>query len=204
MAMEKNKVKFGLNKVHFAMCHIDDDGNATYDTPVRIPGGVSLSVNPSGEPENFYADNRVYYVINNNSGYEGDLELALLSLEFRKDVLGEILDQKGVLVEKNDAELKQFALLFEFSGDKNKIRHCLFCCSASRPATESSTIEDEKEVKTETLSLTATALNSGLVKTKTCEKTDAEVYENWYKAVYMPNLAAAVQSGKASAASVKA
>ena len=32
----------------------------------------------------------------------------------------------------------------------------------------------------------------------------AEVYENWYKAVYMPNLAAAVQSGKASAASVKA
>ena len=98
----------------------------------------------------------------------------------------------------------RFALLFEFSGDKNKIRHCLFCCSASRPATESSTIEDEKEVKTETLSLTATALNSGLVKTKTCEKTDAEVYENWYKAVYMPNLAAAVQSGKASAASVKA
>lgn len=105
-AGKKNKVKFGLNKVHFAMCHIDDDGNATYDTPVRIPGGVSLSVNPSGEPENFYADNRVYYVINNNSGYEGDLELALLSLEFRKDVLGEILDQKGVLVEKNDAELK--------------------------------------------------------------------------------------------------
>ena len=70
-------------------------------------------------------------------------------------------------------------------------------------ATESSTIEDEKEVKTETLSLTATALNSGLVKTKTCEKTDAEIYENWYKAVYMPNLAAAIQSGKASAASVK-
>ncbi len=70
-AGKKNKVKFGLNKVHFAMCHIDDDGNATYDTPVRIPGGVSLSVNPSGEPENFYADNRVFYVINNNSGYEG-------------------------------------------------------------------------------------------------------------------------------------
>ena len=120
-AGKKNKVKFGLNKVHFAMCHIDDDGNATYDTPVRIPGGVSLSVNPSGEPENFYADNRVYYVINNNSGYEGDLELALLSLEFRKDVLGEILDQKGVLVEKNDAELKQFALLFEFDGDVNHL-----------------------------------------------------------------------------------
>ena len=172
--------------------------------PVRIPGAVSLSIDAEGEASNFYADDGVYYVINNNSGYTGDLEIALVPLEFATDILGEKLDEKGVLTETNTAEVSQFALLFEFSGDKNKIRHCLFCCSASRPATESSTIEDEKEVKTETLSLTATALNSGLVKTKTCEKTDAEVYENWYKAVYMPNLAAAVQSGKASAASVKA
>ena len=149
-AGKKNKVKFGLNKVHFAMCHIDDDGNATYDTPVRIPGGVSLSVNPSGAAENFYADNRVYYVINNNAGYEGDLELALLSLEFRTDVLGEILDKKGVLVEKNDAELKQFALLFEFDGDVKHIRH--------------------------------------VVKCRTCEETDSEVYANWYKAVYVPDV----------------
>ena len=185
MAMEKNKVKFGLNKVHYAkITSYDEEGVPTFAKPVRIPGAVSLSIEAEGEASNFYADDGVYYVINNNSGYK--------------------LDGKGVLTETNTAEVSQFALLFEFSGDKNKIRHCLFCCSASRPATESSTIEDEKEVKTETLSLTATALNSGLVKTKTCEKTDAEVYENWYKAVYMPNLAAAVQSGKASAASVKA
>lgn len=187
-ARKKNKVKFGLNKVHFAMCHIDDDGNATYDTPVRIPGGVSLSVNPSGEPENFYADNRVYYVINNNSGYEGDLELALLSLEFRKDVLGELLDQKGVLVEKNDAELKQFALLFEFDGDVNHIRHVLYCCTASRTAVEGETNTDTKTPKTETCSFTAAALDNGLVKCRTCEETDSEVYANWYKAVYVPNV----------------
>ena len=205
MAMEKNKVKFGLNKVHYAkITSYDEEGVPTFAKPVRIPGAVSLSIDAEGEASNFYADDGVYYVINNNSGYTGDLEIALVPLEFATDILGEKLDEKGVLTETNTAEVSQFALLFEFSGDKNKIRHCLFCCSASRPATESSTIEDEKEVKTETLSLTATALNSGLVKTKTCEKTDAEDYENWYKAVYMPNLAAAVQSGKASAASVKA
>ena len=205
MAMEKHKVKFGLNKIHYAkITSYDEEGVPTFAKPVRIPGAVSLSIDAEGEASNFYADDGVYYVINNNSGYTGDLEIALVPLEFATDILGEKLDEKGVLTETNTAEVSQFALLFEFSGDKNKIRHCLFCCSASRPATESSTIEDEKEVKTETLSLTATALNSGLVKTKTCEKTDAEVYENWYKTVYMPNLAAAVQSGKASAASVKA
>lgn len=203
MAMEKNKVKFGLNKVHYAkILSFDDEGVPTFAEPVRIPGAVSLSIDAEGEASNFYADDGVYYVINNNSGYTGDLEIALVPLDFSTDILGEKLDKNGVLSEINTAEVAQFALLFEFSGDKNKIRHCLFCCSASRPGTESSTIEDEKEVKTETLSLTATALNNGLVKTKTCENTSADIYNNWYKNVYMPDFTASEKAQK-SAASVK-
>lgn len=186
--MEKNKVKFGLNKVHYAkITSFDDEGVPTYATPVRIPGAVSLSIDANGEAENFFADNGVYYVINNNSGYEGDLEIALVTLEFATEILGEVLDSKGVLVETNSAELQQFALLFEFDGDKNHIRHVLYCCSASRPATESSTTEDSKEVKTETLSLTATALSNGLVKARSCEKTDTATFDSWYSNVYMPD-----------------
>lgn len=191
MALKKNKVKFGLNKVHWAKITAwSDDGVPTFATPVRLPGAVSLSVDASGGADNFYADNGVYYVINNNSGYEGDLEVALITTDFATEILGEQLDNKGVLVERNDAELAQFALLFEFEGDKNKIRHVLYCCSASRPATESSTTEEETEVKTETLSLKATALPSGLVKSKTCENTDETTYNNWYNAVYIPTAAA--------------
>ncbi len=189
--MDKNKVKFGLNKVHWAkITSFTEDGMPVFGTPVRLPGAVSLSIDAEGEAENFYADDCVYYVINNNSGYTGDLEVALVTLEFAQEILGEILDSKGVLVETNTAELQQFALLFEFTGDKNKIRHCLYCCSASRPATEGQNTEDSKEVKTETLSLTATALVNGLVKARSCEKTDATTYNNWYKAVYMPDLTA--------------
>ena len=65
----------------------------------------------------------------------------------------------------------QFTLLFEFDGDKNHIRHVLYCCSASRPATEGETTEESKSVKTEKLSLKASALPNGLVKSKTCEST---------------------------------
>ena len=192
MALKKNKVKFGLNKVHWAKITAwSDDGVPTFAAPVRLPGAVSLSVDASGGADNFYADNGVYYVINNNSGYEGDLEVALITTDFATEILGEQLDSKGVLVERNDAELAQFALLFEFEGDKNKIRHVLYCCSASRPATESSTTEEETEVKTETLSLKATALPSGLVKSKTCENTDQTTYDNWYGAVYIPTAATA-------------
>ena len=38
-----------------------------------MPGSVSISLDANGEPENFYADGGVYYVINNNCGYDGDL-----------------------------------------------------------------------------------------------------------------------------------
>ena len=153
MALKKNKVKFGLNKVHWAKITAwSDDGVPTFATPVRLPGAVSLSIDANGENDNFYADNTVYYVINNNAGYEGDLEVALITTDFATAILGEVLDSKGVLVESNDAETSQFALLFEFDGDKNHIRHVLYCCSASRPATEGQTTEESKEVKTETLS----------------------------------------------------
>ena len=199
MALKKNKVKFGLNKVHYAkIMSWTDDGVPTFATPVRIPGAVSLSIDASGGADNFYADNGVYYVINNNSGYEGDLEIALVTTDFATEILGEKLDNNGVLIEKNDAELAQFALLFEFEGDKNKIRHVLYRCSASRPATESATTEEETEVKTETLSLKATALPDGLVKSKTCENTDETTYNNLYKNVYIPVTTATAKSASST------
>lgn len=188
MPFDKNKVKFGLNQVHYAkITSFDEDGMPVYANPVRIPGAVSLSIDANGENENFYADDSVYYVINNNSGYEGDLEVALLPLDFTCDILGERIDANGVLTERNTDEVSQFALMFEFSGDKHKIRHVLYCCTASRPATEGQTNEDSKEVKTETLSLTASALPTGLVKAKTCESTDETTYNNWYKMPYNPD-----------------
>jgi len=201
MALQKNKVKFGLNKVHYAKITAwSDEGVPTFATPVRLPGAVSLSIDANGENENFFADNGVYYVINNNAGYEGDLEVALITTDFATAILGEQLDAKGVLVERNDAETSQFALLFEFNGDKNHIRHVLYCCSASRPSTESSTTEESTEVKTETLSMKATALPDGLVKSKTCESTDQTAYDNWYSSVYIP-VAATTNSTRSAASS---
>ena len=192
MALKKNKVKFGLNKVHWAkITGWSDDGVPTYADPVRLPGAVSLSVSANGENTNFYADNGVYYVLNNNAGYDGDLEVALITTDFATEILGEQLDSKGVLFECNDAEFAQFALLFEFDGDKNHIRHVLYRCSASRPANEGDTTEESKTVKTEKLKLKASALPDGLVKSKTCESTDETTYNNWYKSVYIPVMAAA-------------
>ena len=186
MSEKNNKVKYNLKNAHYALLTMGEDGAVTYGMPVALPGSVSLSLDANGEPENFYADGIAYYVINNNMGYDGDLELALIPESFRTDVLKEKLDSKGVLIENSDAELAQFALLFEFDGDVRHIRHVMYNCSASRPKIEGKTNEDKKEVQTETLTIKATPLADGNVKAKTGNTTDAAVYAGWYKAVYLP------------------
>ena len=180
MPNKKNKVKFNLCNVHYAIVKLNTDGTANFETPVPMPGAVSLSLDPNGEPNNFYADGYAYYTISNNMGYDGELELALIPESFRKDILKETLDSNGVLIENSNVETANFALLFEFDGDAKKIRHVMYYCSASRPTIESQTNEDEIEVKTEKLSIKAAPLGNGLVKAKTGDDTTDAVYLNWY------------------------
>ena len=187
--MAKNKVKYNLKNAHDAMLTVDEEGTVSYASPVALPGAVSISLDANGEPENFYADGVAYYVINNNMGYDGDLELAMIPEDFRVSALNETLDDKKVLIENANTELNPFALLFEFDGDVKHIRHVLYNCSASRPGIEGKTNEENREVQTETLSIKATPLASGVVKAKTGDSTDAAVYADWYKAVYMPSIA---------------
>lgn len=186
MTDKNNKVKYNLKNAHYALLTVAEDGTFSFDAPVAMPGSVSISLDANGEPENFYADGIAYYVINNNMGYEGDLELAMIPESFRTDVLKEELDSKGVLIENSEVELASFALLFEFDGDQKHIRHIMYNCSASRPGIEGKTNEDSKEVQTETLTIKATPLSNGMVKAKTGDMTDATVYGDWYKAVYIP------------------
>ncbi len=197
MAEKNNKVKYNLKNAHYALLTIAEDGEVSFGTPTPIPGSVSISLDANGEPENFYADGIAYYVINNNMGYEGDLELALIPESFRTEVLKEELDDKGVLIENAKVELESFALLFEFDGDQRHIRHVLYNCAASRPGIEGKTNEDTREVQTETLTIKATPLSSGLVKAKTGNTTDATVYNDWYKSVYMPTIAEAEEGDMA-------
>lgn len=192
----KNKVKFNICNVHYAPLTQNASGEYSWDTPVPMPGAVSLSLDPQGEPESFYADGIEYYVINNNQGYDGDLELAMIPESFRTDILMEKADNNNVLVENSNSETGKFALLFQFDGDAKGVRHVFYNCSAARPNIEGKTTEDGREVQTETITIKARPLASGYVKAKTGDSTKATVFNNWYKNVYLPDAPATDEDGE--------
>lgn len=197
-----NKVKYNLKNVHAAiLTETDNNGvkSFSYGTPKAIPGAVSISLDAEGESSPFYADGIVYFRSVTNNGYSGDLEMALVPEWFRTDVLQEALDGKGVLIEKStNAESVKFALLFEFDGDVNCIRHVLYNCTSSRPSIESETKEDTIEPGTEKLSITADPRADGLVKARTGDTTEKTAYDNWYKSVYLPTEQAAASTSGTS------
>ena len=191
--MTKNKVKFGLKNVHYALLTVSEEGAVSFGAPVPIPGAVSMSLSPQGETETFYADDIAYYVSTANNGYQGDLEIALLPDSFRTDVLREVEDETDhVLVEKSTAEPQPFALLYQFTGDQQASLRVLYNCAAARPSEASSTIKNTKTPPTETLSLPASPLANGNIKAKTTADTPDEIKKNWFKSVWQPGAAAAM------------
>lgn len=183
------KVKFGLKNVHYAMATIAEDGSATYAQPKRMPGAVSLTMDPTGESSPFHADDTVYFNIPGAAGYSGTLELAMIPDEFRKDALGEDGSIEGALIEMGDAVAKPFALMFEFATDEKAQKHVMYNCTATRPSVSSNTKGETTEPQPESLSLTASTIfnaakQGNIIKAKASDTHAA--YNTWYQSVWQP------------------
>lgn len=191
MPEKANIVRFGLSEVAIAM----KTGEATYEKPVPIPGAVSLTTDPEGSSEKFYADDRTYYNIVTNDGYTGELEMALIPDDVKISIFNWIRDKNGAVVEVADAMPNPFALLFRVKGDAKKRYNVFFNVSAERPKSEDKTTEDKASPATEKLPITMTPeLIDGKQVTKLSieESTaNAAVVKAFYDEVYLPDFTTA-------------
>lgn len=178
------KVKFGFKNAYYSAITESEGGVITYGTPVKLNGAVSLSLSPSGDNVEFYADDTLYFSDPTNNGYEGTLELALIPESFKVDILKETLDANSVLVEDAKKVTNPFALLCEFTQDDGARKFCFYNCIATRPNLEATTKAETKEVSSETLNITCRPNKDGIVKVATSAETSEAVLNAWYTEVY--------------------
>lgn len=185
-----NKVRYGIENVHYAL--IGEDG--TFETPKALKGAVSLTMNPEGESNNFYADNCPYVTFTVNAGYTGELTLATLEDEDAVALLNEVKDANGMLYEDADAQPASFAMLFEISGNVKKQRFALYNCTLTRPSREANTTTETTDPDTVTLSFTAIPLEMeiGDKKKKVTKSsielsdTNSAIFDAWFTTVQKP------------------
>ena len=175
-----NKVKFNLKNVHIAPKTLSGYGEI-----FAMPGAVSLSLDPQGDIEKFYADGIVYYQSAPNNGYEGSLELALVPDKFRTDILKETESSNGLLVENVDSKMTDFAMGFQIDGDVNNRYYWFYNCSVSRPSLEATTLEESKTPQTETLNISCVSDENGNIKVRSTDSFSGGA-EAWFADVIQP------------------
>ena len=180
------KVKFGFKNCYYAKI-TETGGVVTYGTPKQLKGAVSMSLSPSGDKTEFYADDSLYFSDENNNGYEGSLELALIPEDFATDCLGYTLDENNVLVENANNITTPFALMSEFTADDGAIKYVFYNCQATRPDLNGQTKAETKDVQPETLNITIRPRADGLVLGHTTSTTSSQIADAWYNAVYEEN-----------------
>ena len=181
------KIKYGLRNVKYAkITKVDETGKYTYAAPVAIPGAVNISLAPTGDSNDFYADDIIYFSSTANQGYDGDLEIALIPNKFLTDILGYEEDTNGVMHENAAAVSQPFALFFEVQGDTRGRKSWFYNCVAARPNQDASTKESSITPATETLSIKVMPRESDLAVKATIEPNESneETFKSFDTEVY--------------------
>ena len=178
----ENTVEYGVCNVHYAKATYNStEKKYTYGEVKPMPGCTSLSFPASGSLDPFYADNIKFFVSETNNGYDGTATFARIPYSFFEDILSK---KNGV--ENADTKTAEFALLFEFDGDKSATKHVLYRCKATRPDIAGDTKEDKTTPKTVQISISVSPrLNDHNVKAKA--HVGDSSYDTFFDAVVEPD-----------------
>lgn len=168
-----NKVEFGISELHVGTYTVDDQGVVTLGTPYHQPGAVSFSPEEQSENNTFYADNIAYWSGYSGGTFEGDLEVAKFSDEFKTQFLGYVALTNGGLANVKNAAKPNVYIAFQVEGDAESRRVILYNCALGVIGREFATIEENKEPATETLGVTCTGDNATGVTLASFKPTDA-------------------------------
>lgn len=167
-----NKVEFGISNLHVCTYEVNN-GTVTLGTPLAVPGAVTLTLEPQGDDNTFYADNTAYWSQYSDNGFSGSVTVAMFPDEFKKQFLGYIdLDDGGVAQIKG-ATKPSVCLMFQSEGDAEQRRGILYNVSLGNINRSYNTVEDAVEVDTEEIDITVVGDNATKIVKVSYDKTSA-------------------------------
>ena len=156
-------------------------GSTTYSKPTAWKGAKSLTLDPEGDTNTYYADNTAYFTTNTNNGYSGSLEMSEIPEEIEKMIFNTVTTEEGNLAEDANVLPNNVALMFQFEGDVSATKHIFYKVVFARPNVEGETKEESTDPKTTSMDITAVPVEQGdhqWVKSK-CRKGDTN-YESFF------------------------
>lgn len=188
--MGKNKVEFGISKLHVGTYTVADDGKVTLGTPYHQAGAVGFSPEQEVNDNPFYADDITYWDEYTEGLFAGDLTVAKFDDEFKTQFLAYKTLTDGGLAHVKGATKPNVYIAFEIKGDAEKRRAIFYNCSLGSIVREYTTIEDAKTPNTEALSVTCLGDNSTGVM-KAVYKPEDSGYSTLFTAPKAPAIATA-------------
>lgn len=189
---EKNKVRFGLSKLHIFFKAVDG-----WDEPIAVPGVTECTLNSQVKSKDFYADNVLYFRSNADTGDEITVTTAFFPDAVKARMLGWAIDEHGALVRVTDGVPEEFAMAFQVEGDKKPRAKVIYSCIASVPNENATTKGEDIEVQTEQLNIRSKAIEVAGHKTVDAvlnESDDPDAFATFFDTVYVPSYATTAQT----------
>jgi phi13 family phage major tail protein len=143
----------GLSDLHYAVLTADTAGNIAYDTPVKIPGAIEVTINPNTSTETLFADNGPMETASTLGEIEVEVNVADLPLDAQKVLFGHTVGSDGVLLRKGADAPPFVAIGFKSLKSNGKYRYVwLTKGKFGLPELNSKTKEDSIEFQTPTVS----------------------------------------------------
>lgn len=186
---DNNKVLFGFKNLYVGTYAVVD-GTVTLGTPYHQRGAVGFSPEADESESNFYADDIAYFTEQVGRTRSGDLEVAKFDDKFKTDFLGYRATSGGGLAEVVNPVKPNVYIMFEVSGDAEGRRVIMYNGSLGSINREYQTIEENREVVTESISATFTGDEETGIITATYKPSD-EAYATLFSNPPVPAFAGA-------------
>lgn len=148
-----NAIQYGLSNVRISKMLAD----GTYG-PIReydLP--VNLSLERQSNLQDFYAGNRKVASIETDQGFSGSLEGMYFPDWFLTEILNQVVDDDGAILQGGGEKSSYYAMGFQFEGDESGTRVWACKCKSTPPKGSHQTTDEGVNADHETVDVSATS-----------------------------------------------